>query len=361
MTEAICGKEFTGNSIFYEVFASEGRQQAVREARPYQLAIELTSKCYGSCAYCYATSTESSQPTLPTYRVLSLIDEAKKIGIQMIYWYGGEPTLHPDWYPLANYATDKGIANVFILSGLISKKLARMLCSVETTGVLVHIDSVVPESYSQVHTNPKTLESKMQGYRNLLEAGYPPEKVMGCITVTRPILSTLEPTLDYFLDEMGASYVIFAAFQGAGFGGDRRHWEPSRSELEWAFKYRAQRLKDENLLRTGISDASKFFCKGYIGVMYDGGVVPCLVIRDQVAGNIFEESLVDIFQRNRDALLFNFEVKGFCGEGCASRDVCFGCRSDAYFYTGDIQGSDPKCWLNPTDVREHYLPARQGK
>lgn len=358
MTEALCGKEFTGSSVFYDVFASKERQQAVNEARPFQLAIELTSKCFGSCAYCYAASTESSQPMLPTDRVVGLIDEAKQIGVEMIYWYGGEPTLHPDWAALAQHATEKGIANVMILSGLISQKLARQLCAIETTGALIHIDSVVPETYNQVHTNPKTLEAKMQGYRNLLDAGYPPEKVMGCITVTRPILSTLEPTFAYFLDEMGARHIVFAAFQGAGFGDEKRFWEPTRSELEQAFKYRAGRLGDENLLRTGISDASKFFCKGYLGVTYHGEVLPCLVVRDMPAGNIFEESLADIFHRNRDALLFNFQVKGFCGEGCDNRDVCFGCRSDAYFYTGDIQESDPKCWLNPTDVRDQYLPAK---
>ena len=63
-------------------------------------------------------------------------------------------------------------------------------------------------------------------------------------------------------------------------------------------------------------------------------------------GNIFEESLVDIFNRHKNELLYNLEIEGPCGR-CKNSDVCFGCRSNAQTYFGNTAASDPKCWLNP--------------
>jgi len=155
---------------------------------------------------------------------------------------------------------------------------------------------------------------------------------------------------------MGAGMFIPCTFRTEGFARleKYRYLEPSLSEYRWAFEYRAGKLGDENFLRLGSADG-KAICKNYILVKDDGDVVPCTFMQDKVVGNVHRESLADILERERDTLLFNFDIKGYCGEECDSRDICFGCRANALHFTGDIQASDPKCWHNPANKREHLL------
>lgn len=74
-------------------------------------------------------------------------------------------------------------------------------------------------------------------------------------------------------------------------------------------------------------------------------ILPCVRLRMSV-GNLKNSSLRDIWInssvlkkfRNRSAF------KGKCGV-CNYRNICGGCRTDAYAKTGDCLGSDPLCWI----------------
>lgn len=87
-------------------------------------------------------------------------------------------------------------------------------------------------------------------------------------------------------------------------------------------------------------------------------MIPCTFFQEMVVGNIYRESLPEIFRRERELLMFDFEVTGPCGQ-CESSDLCFGCRANAWLFTGDMRASNPKCWINPQAV-EHAL-APQGE
>lgn len=66
--------------------------------------LEITGKCQLECVHCYADSgpdgTAGSMTTNDWYRV---IDEAASMGIRMVQFIGGEPTLHPDLPDLKLY------------------------------------------------------------------------------------------------------------------------------------------------------------------------------------------------------------------------------------------------------------------
>lgn len=73
----VCGVEFVGTDLLKE---------AVDNNRPYDVTIELTGHCLGSCIYCYSTSLKSSGSIMPRERVLKLIEESKQIGAIAITW-----------------------------------------------------------------------------------------------------------------------------------------------------------------------------------------------------------------------------------------------------------------------------------
>lgn len=340
--------------LFFESFVETQLVDYVNQVKPYHMEIELTSKCAGSCGYCYASSTTATETIIPTAKVKEVIDEGKELGIRFINWCGGDPLMHPDWFECMSYAASQEIINGLALSTIISKDDAKKIIALEPSiqFCALHIDSIVPEAYNKVHTNPKTLDLKVRGYRNLLEAGFPPSKVSALVTITNASASSIEKTIDWYVDEMGCSNFCFVLFKDEGFGGTHKEWEPSLSEFRKALEYRAKKL-GEHWLRIGSSEFSMYYCRTLINVSFTGTVLPCPVMRDLGTGNIYQQSLKDIFHQHRDLLLFNFKIKGPCST-CDNNDTCFGCRATAYHYTGDVTASDPKCFMNP-EAEQYYF------
>lgn len=333
------------------------RIEYVNQGKAYSMDLELTQKCAGSCAYCYTGSTIDTDTHIPTKRLLELIDEAKEVDIKQINWLGGDPILHPDWYEVVSYAAEKGLTGFMCTSSMISKKVAKQLCELRPNlrCTLVDISTINPEAYRILHSNPSTLEIKIQGYRNLLEAGYPAAEVTPIMALTKPALDTLEETVDWFMNEMGATSVCLVQYKPDEFGKQYLHLEPSKSDVKEALEFRARRFGD-HWLRVGTMDTSFYVCKSTFGVKYDGRVTPCVNV-PVAMGSIYEESLKEIFDKHISEILYEEGVEGFCGNGeCPNADICFGCRGTAYFTSGgNYLASDGKCYLNPNAEELYFL------
>lgn len=59
------------------------------------IQLEITNKCNFSCKHCYLGKSESSS-MLPYKTILSLLTDAKFMGVKNLLITGGEPLLHPD-------------------------------------------------------------------------------------------------------------------------------------------------------------------------------------------------------------------------------------------------------------------------
>lgn len=336
----------------FNIFVDYSMADYINQGKPYMIDFEPLSRCTGSCSFCYAGSTGADDFMIPKEKICEVIDDAHRMGIRLIQWCGGDFLLHPDWYEIMGYLGEKGMTGNVLSSVLtITRKVARQLVELHRASVVqavpVHLTTIDQAIYDRIHTNPRTLQAKIQGYRNLLEAGFPSERIMGIMTILRPAMESLEQTVDWFIDEMGAQAVCMPGFKFCGFAGEHRDWEPTLADMKRAMDYRAQKL-GAHWLKIGASDGSFFYCRVNLAILYDGSVVPCTMMRELVAGNIYQQRLPEIFEAHRDELLFNYEIKGHCGNGeCEHGDICFGCRATAYHYLGDPAASDPKCYLNP--------------
>jgi radical SAM protein with 4Fe4S-binding SPASM domain len=95
-------------------------------------------------------------------------------------------------------------------------------------------------------------------------------------------------------------------------------------------------------------DVSKFYCGTVICVTAEGWLTPCSVIRTREFGNVHDEKLEVLAEAKKKRLLFlDFrdisKLPGNC-KNCLNNSFCFGCRSSAYYYNGDILAADPKCY-----------------
>ncbi len=89
-------------------------QPSVREVN-----VSLTSKCIYGCIGCsYGRSFLPGQQLDPAI-AHRLIDDLRELSIPRIYFYGGEPLLHPDVVDFIEYAYKKGIHPILGTNGLL--------------------------------------------------------------------------------------------------------------------------------------------------------------------------------------------------------------------------------------------------
>ena len=106
-------------------------------------------------------------------------------------------------------------------------------------------------------------------------------------------------------------------------------------------------------------DTDKFYCGTMATVTFTGDVTACSVIRKGVGNiritpfaRILEEHLGELIH---DPLHDERNMPAPCGT-CRDNTHCWGCRASAYYYGGDANGPDPKCWVM-TEVRDPGSPA----
>jgi AdoMet-dependent heme synthase len=93
-----------------------------------------------------------------------------------------------------------------------------------------------------------------------------------------------------------------------------------------------------------------------MSVAENGDVIPCSFNDVYRLGNVKTKSLKNIWTEMQSSEFFEKirnknNLKGKCGL-CEYREICGGCRTSAYFYTGDIFGSDPQCAYVPKILRK---------
>jgi MoaA/NifB/PqqE/SkfB family radical SAM enzyme len=347
-----------GEDEWFHKFTSASKAEALNEKRLIQVDIELTSNCFGSCVYCFSSSEGHREITIPKERAFALVDEAKELGIRQIHWIGGEPLLHPHWYDIVKYTLDSGLRAAIISTGdLYTKENVKKIMGLEVYKrgwVAFHLETLNQEVFNKLHKNPAGLKARIKGMHTLLEGGYPNTQVYPQMVLTRPMISTIEELIDWYVDEIGVKYIAMNRFMPKGFGVIYRHFAPTLEEVRRAFEYRAKKLGSEMWLKMGPTECSKYYCKTTFYIQCDGQVLPCTYMPQLAVGNIFQRGLVDIVRQHNDILVHDYETKGYCATECENRDYCWGCRASAFNYLGDKTLSDPFCWQNPT-APKHVL------
>ncbi len=333
------------------------RREIVRvynKGNPVCVNIEINKRCAGGCLYCYASSLDVDNLRIDnlSFEKFKEILELKKLGVRVVYLYGGDQLLHPNCKEMVFYAIQKDFHVYMPIAGLIPNQKAKWLVEASNLAMSkgqefilgMHIDTLHEKVYDQVNMLPHSLKSKMEGYQTLLDEGFPPDRIYGCPTLTNQNADNIIELMDWFYFK-GAKHVAIAIFRPLGLAkNEGSEWEPTLSQIEKAFCHRAD-IEGKHMLLVGCSDG-KYACQSHLAILANGDVVPCLLLPDLTEGNIYEEDILKIVIKAKKKLLLKFNVKGPCAT-CVSKLVCYGCRANAHIFLGDIKASDPKCFFNP--------------
>jgi len=80
-----------------------------------------------------------------------------------------------------------------------------------------------------------------------------------------------------------------------------------------------------------------------ISIRNDGTVTPCTLLYIS-CGNILKQDLNEIMENASMIKIKNRELKGKCGN-CKYKQICGGCRAEAYQVTGDYLEEDTECFI----------------
>jgi radical SAM protein with 4Fe4S-binding SPASM domain len=86
---------------------------------------------------------------------------------------------------------------------------------------------------------------------------------------------------------------------------------------------------------------------GKAAITSEGEVMPCVFARDQVAGNLNENSLQFIVENSLSQYWKLTRDKISVCRDCEYRYICKDCRPWAYGYSGDLHAKSPTCTYDP--------------
>lgn len=270
------------------------------------LHIEISNECNERCVHCYIPhkyKTKSINPEL-FYRI---VEEGKDMNIINVTLSGGEPLLHRDIISFLKKCRELDLSvnvlsNLTLLSDeLIGEMKKNPLLCVQTS--LYSMDESIHDSITKVKGSHKKTKNNLL---KLLEAGIP-------LQVSCPVMKQNKDTFNdviAFCNEKGISaavdYVIFASYDHSNCNLVNRL---SLEEISRAFDKQAT---DEYVDYMCGQAAEKYkltaqdpicsICRYYLCISAEGTVFPCIGWQANVIGNLYEQSLREIWETSDDII-----------------------------------------------------------
>lgn len=137
---------------------------------PLRVDIALTFRCQNNCVHCYAGGSHET-PELSTEEWEEVIDQLSQIGVFILTFTGGEPTLREDLPKLLLYAQNKGMVTGLITNGrrLKDKAYVEILEKTGLDFVQVTLESHKPKIHDQMTMTKGSWKETVAGIKNAIQ------------------------------------------------------------------------------------------------------------------------------------------------------------------------------------------------
>ena len=314
------------------------------------LQFELSSRCNERCIHCYIPNEKKNRGfDMPTAKVKSILDEFAAMGGIHVTLSGGEAFLHKDLIEIARYCREKDL-KISILSNLSALKDDQIAALKEVNLSLIQVSlySMDPEIHDFITTVPGSFERTKASIEKLVAADIP-------VQISCPIMKANRHGYDKVLDyakslkiKAQTDYIMMARSDlDTDNLANRLSLEETEELLRDIILHDTQ-YRDETLEQLPVTDELKFDLERFklqpvCGVGYDnccitanGDVYPCAGWQDYVLGNVYKQSLQEIWEQSeRVKELRKITQASFpqCLE-CDARDYCARCLVRNYNESG---------------------------
>ena len=347
---------------------NDGR--TVDDFKPYLVALNLTKRCNLKCDHCYLDATTKAgggHVVLSSGEVLRLIDQIAEVNKGcLLVITGGEPLVRPDILDIARHAVQLGFIVVFGTNGmLINDRMAKTLVEIGVMGVGISIDSLNPAKHNKFRGVPGAWEAAVAG----IEASKRNGLQFQVHFSAQPMNYQELPAVIDWAHALGARVLNVFFMVCTGRGEELTDITPVQYEEVLGYLVNCQDRYKDMLVRARCAPHFKRLAyekdpnspitkaTGYMGggclagtnyarVTPNGEVTPWPYM-PLSAGNIRENSFVDLWEKSDIFNSFRYpHLKGKCGE-CEYSDICGGCRARPYVDHGDWLDEDQWCLYTP--------------
>ena len=345
----------------------------MKKSQVHYVLWELTRQCNLNCIHCRADAFPKKKDVKKIIgkQAKKLIDNIALMGCPTLALTGGEPLLRNDIVEIVRYATLKGIkTRIQSNAQLLTKNLADELKEAGLFSYGIGLDGSSANINDYIRNKKGVFRKSVEAIKILKKRGF---NVHVEFTITKININEIPKTLD-FLEKLGVNTFLARAvlFSGrankneSNFQLSPKEYRKTLNELKDAGSKKRKIISNcqdplfhlidkqvvKKLKQYGDIYSGKIIsgCTAGINMIHihvNGDVGICTFLPDIILGNIFNNSLMDIWD-NRESIevvkkLIHREYVGLCGR-CKDRFICGGCRARALQINGNLLGHDPYCW-----------------
>lgn len=312
----------------YQIYSSF--QKAIKTKKPIikglplSLSIEPTTACNLRCPECPSGLRSFTRPTgrLDPRHFEKIIDELHRSLFYLIFYFQGEPFLHPDLLKMIRYASQKNIYTATSTNAhFLHTDNARETVASGLDRMIISIDGASQDTYESYRKTGE-LEKVLEGTRNIihwkqkLQSRTP--HIVWQFLVVKPNEHEI-PEIKKLAAEYGVDHLAFKTAQIY----DYKDGNPLIPTQDKYSRYRLGSNGKYRIKNTMVDECWKMWHSSVI--TWDGRVVPCCFDKDatHLMGNAFEKSFKEIWQSDsytnfRSSLLHSrssIEMCKNCTEG----------------------------------------------
>lgn len=276
------------------------------------LQFELSSRCNERCIHCYIPNEKKNKGfDMPLSKVKSLIDEFASMGGIHVTLSGGEAFLHKDLMEIVKYCRIKDL-KISILSNLIALKdeYIPILKDANISLIQVSLYSMNPDVHDMITTVKGSFEKTKSAIEKLVAADIP-------VQISCPLMKANKNDYPAVMDyahslniKAYTDYVLMARSDLSTENlANRLSLEETADVLRDIIRndidYRNETLQQLPPSEQIKIDEERYKKQPVCGVGYDnccitanGDVYPCAGWQDYVLGNVYKQTLADIWENS---------------------------------------------------------------
>jgi SynChlorMet cassette radical SAM/SPASM protein ScmF len=330
----------------------------------HQIYFYLTEGCNLRCRHCWIMTEQEGPPTSASKAVLdldiflSILEQARPLGLNAVKLTGGEPFLHPQIRDILEIIRDARLRLVVETNGvLVTPELAALMAECHQPFVSVSLDGADRATHEWVRQVPGSFQAALRGLGYLVQAGLKPQIIFTIMQKNRAQVGAVA----WMAQDLGAKSVKFNIIQPSPRGDHMREAGealplPEVLELaHWVEKNLAPTLDIpvffsqppafNPLKRVFGPNPTRFRCGilGILGVLANGSYALCGIgshIPELVFGHASRDRLADVWQDSpvlreiREGL--PERLGGICHD-CLLKGICMGlCLAQNYYHSRDL-------------------------
>lgn len=163
------------NDCNYQVLSTDLNKRLFLKRTPLSGGIELTNSCNFKCVHCYETvERDGDIESLPTERLIQIIDELVAMGVVSVFLTGGEAMLRPDFDNIYRYLRKHGVLVGILSNGSsITREKCELFQKYMPRMIDISLYGSTEETYVKVTGQHGMLRKVLAGLDLLKEYGIP--------------------------------------------------------------------------------------------------------------------------------------------------------------------------------------------